>query len=60
MNHDVIEVLVQRPPDTKEAAFKLAREQYLYCPDNVEQGAGSLHALAASLWRSPSWYFWWD
>jgi hypothetical protein len=42
------------------AAAEAAVEQYAYCPDGVDQGVGSLSALAAGQVRSPSWYFWWD
>ena len=57
---DRLEVLVEKPPHCRDAAMRLAIEQYLYCPDNVDQGAGTVHDLAVSLWRAPSWYFWWD
>jgi hypothetical protein len=38
----------------------LARDQYLYCEDNVEQWTRTLEALAARLLRGEAWYFWWD
>jgi hypothetical protein len=38
----------------------VAREQYAYCPDIVDQGVGSIGELAAEHVCSPSWYFWWD
>ena len=60
MRHDLMELIVAQPPATRAAAERLALEQFLYCPDNVEQGARTLHNLAVSLWRAPSWYFWWD
>lgn len=57
---DVVECSVGRPPTTREDALALAREQYLYCPDIVNQGVESIENLAALLMRSKSWYFWWD
>jgi hypothetical protein len=38
----------------------LAWEQYWYCLDIVDQGVGSVSALAATLLNSTYWYFWWD
>jgi hypothetical protein len=57
---DVIEMTVARPPATKEEALALAREQYIYCPDIVDQGTESVAALAAGLLNSRVWFFWWD
>lgn len=57
---DVIEFTVERPPQTREEAMELARLQFIYCPDIVHQGVGSLEALAATLLNGPVWYFWWD
>lgn len=60
MTHDTIEFDVARPPTSREAAMRLAELQYDYCPDNVDQGVGSIEALAAMLLGSRIWYFWWD
>lgn len=60
MSNDIVECLVDRPPATREAALVLAREQYLYCPDIVDQGVESVEALAATLLNGRVWYFWWD
>jgi hypothetical protein len=56
----VVEMLVSRPPSTLERAMELAREQYVYCPDIVDQGTGTILALAETLLDAPVWYFWWD
>jgi len=53
-------VRVQSRPPTREAALELAREQYVYCSDIVDQGVQTLSALAAVLMQSAWWYFWWD
>jgi hypothetical protein len=60
LSGDVLECAVNRPPTDKETAFRLAHEQYLYCADIVDQGVGSLYALAAQLINSRTWSFWWD
>lgn len=57
---DVIEYAVARPPESDSAAMELAWQQYLYCPDIVTQGVGSVATLAAILRGSSRWYFWWD
>jgi hypothetical protein len=57
---DVIEMIVTRPPTTREDALALAKEQYLYCADIVQQGTESIEVLAAGLLNSRVWYFWWD
>jgi hypothetical protein len=56
----VIQCTVSKPPTTKEAAMKLAWEQYHYCPDIVWQGVGTISDLAATLLNHDIWYFWWD
>lgn len=57
---DTVEFTVDHPPTTDEACRQLAREHYIYCPDIVDQGVGSLEALAEALKESRTWYFWWD
>ncbi len=60
MTCTVMECHVERPPQTQEEAMVLARQQYYYCPDIVEQGVEDLSSLAASLLKAPLWFFWWD
>lgn len=57
---DEVECHVARPPDDRKAALALAAEQQAYCSDIVEQNAGSVAALAATLLDAAVWYFWWD
>jgi len=57
---DVIECEIARPPGDQESATVLAREQFVYCADIVDQGVGSILALAAVLKGARYWYFWWD
>jgi len=55
-----LNVRVARRPATPEEALELARLQYEYCHDIVDQGVDTLSALAASLMAHDWWYFWWD
>lgn len=57
---DVVEMQVERPPSTKLDALRLAKQQYLYCQDIVDQGTRTLESLAAVLLDGTSWFFWWD
>jgi hypothetical protein len=57
---DTIELLVRSPPTTRQQALELAQAQYVYCPDIVDQGEGTVEALAASLLDNTRWFFWWD
>jgi hypothetical protein len=57
---DVVEATVARPPIEKEDCYRLAREQYTYCGDIVDQGVETIDALAAILRDGRAWYFWWD
>jgi hypothetical protein len=57
---DVVEMLVEFPPSNKVDALKLAKQQYLYCQDIVDQGTQTLEVLAAGLLGGTSWFFWWD
>ena len=60
LSHDVMNIRVKSRPPTRKAGLELAREQYVYCSDIVEQGTQTLSALAAVLMESDWWYFWWD
>lgn len=57
---DAIELAVRQPPTTRIDALKLAAEQYVYCPDIIDQGTGSIATLAALLSGGIAWSFWWD
>lgn len=60
LTHDVIECSVENPPQTEEECRELAWQQFAYCADIVEQGVGTVGALASGLRDSSYWYFWWD
>ena len=57
---DQMELRVGNPPADWEAALQLAREQYVYDYDIVDQGVGTINQLAREVGRAGSWYFWWD
>ena len=57
---DVIEFEIARPIADRATAYDVALEHYLYCGDNVDQGVGTIDALAAYLVGARYWSFWWD
>jgi hypothetical protein len=57
---DVLNLRVARRPETRDEAMALAREQYAYCNDIVDQGVRTLSNLAAGLMANDWWFFWWD
>lgn len=58
ISHDTLEFRAM--PLEKDTAIKIAKEQYELCPDIVDQGIGTIGALAHSLTQSTVWFFWWD
>jgi hypothetical protein len=60
LNMDVLNLRVARKPATRDEALELARAQYAYCNDIVDQGTDYLSVLAADLMAHNWWYFWWD
>ena len=62
LSSDTVEFMVGAPPTSVEDACDLALEQYIYCPDLVEQCMpdGDVNTLAAYLYNNSNWYFWWD
>ncbi len=59
MTHDILQFAVPAPVE-KSQALSLAWEQYVWCPDIVDQGCGIVEALASTLCQSTVWFFWWD
>lgn len=57
---DTMNLRAARRPKTRDEALELAREQYVYCTDIIDQGVDTYSALAASLMHDDWWYFWWD
>jgi uncharacterized protein DUF4253 len=60
INADTMNLRVRTRPGSRADALALARAQYRYCPDIVDQGVGTLAALAAVLTADDWWHFWWD
>lgn len=60
INGDTMNLRAARRPKSRDAAMALAREQYGYCPDIVDQGTDTIAALAATLMASEWWSLWWD
>lgn len=61
MTSGTVEMRVLRPPTTWEEAFTLAKEQYIYAPDVVDQWlGGNFTALVKTLLNGHVWLFWWD
>lgn len=54
---DLCEFIIQGKPKNW---LELAKQAYEICPDIVDQGAGSVEALAAEMRRTQRLYFWWD
>ena len=59
MGFDVMQLVVAAPPTDPVQAELLAREHYAFCPDNIDQGVGSLEDYVPLVMGS-EWYFWWD
>ncbi|MEU9804346.1 DUF4253 domain-containing protein [Mycobacterium sp. NPDC050853] len=59
VDFDFIEVEVTRPPGA-DLALPVGYEHYGFCPDNIDQGAGTLSAYARGITGARTWSFWWD
>jgi hypothetical protein len=55
----IIELQVESPPRVLEAAHKVAFEHFVYCPDVVYEGIGTVGNLAGELLDGQLWWFWW-
>lgn len=60
LSSDVLNLTVVRKPQSRDEALALAREQYAYCADIVDQGVGTINHLAKGLMAYDWWFFWWD
>jgi len=59
VDFDAIEVEVTRPPGA-DLSVPVGYEHYGFCPDNIDQGAGTLSAYARAITGARTWSFWWD
>ncbi|MFD5931148.1 DUF4253 domain-containing protein [Streptomyces sp. NPDC060333] len=61
LGFDELHLSVAAPPATRAAALPVAAEHFAFCPDNVWQGSGSVHAYAdEAVVGARTWGFWWD
>ncbi len=60
LGFDTLDLSVAAPPTSEEHALHVAAEHWAFCPDNIDQGAGSLREYAAAIQDANSWSFWWD
>jgi len=60
ISSDTINLKVSSKPTNRDQALALARDQYVYCSDVIDQGVQTYSALAAALMANDWWYFWWD
>ena len=57
---DTVDLLVERPALSRQAALAVAAEHFAFCMDNIYQGAGSIRRYAAGLPGTAIWSFWWN
>ncbi|MFH8339109.1 DUF4253 domain-containing protein [Streptomyces sp. AM6-12] len=60
LGFDALLLSVAAPPADRAEAEAVAAEHFAFCPDNITQGTGSLHAYAKELIGETTWFFWWD
>jgi hypothetical protein len=57
---DTLTLAVGRPARDLAPATAIAAEHFAFCPDIIQQGAGSIHEYAPLLVNQELWPFWWD
>jgi hypothetical protein len=57
---DTLTLAVGRPARDLGSATAIAAEHFAFCPDNVQQGVGTIREYAESLVDAELWPFWWD
>ena len=55
-----VQLLVERPPHTTEAAQAIAAEHLAFCDECAGQGLRDIPKITASIVNAPTWTFWWD
>jgi hypothetical protein len=55
-----IELLVERPVYSREAALAVAAEHFAFCSENFYGGGDSIASYADDLPGAAIWSFWWD
>jgi hypothetical protein len=57
---DTLTISVAAPPATLTDALPIAAERFAICPDQIEQGFGTMTALAEATVDAGVWWFWWE
>lgn len=60
ISYDTLEMYLSKPVTSEDKSMKIAEEQYGFCADIIEQGTGTIKALAETIVNSNVWFFWWD
>jgi len=60
LGRDSLTLFIPKPVTDKEIAVSIAKEQYVYDNDLVDQNTGFLNDLVAQILNSHVWNFWWD
>jgi hypothetical protein len=60
LEFDTMTLVAMRCPTTDDESLAVAAEHYMFCPDNIDQGVGSIRAYAKALKKLARWDFWWD
>lgn len=60
LSSDTLTLAVGRPPRDLASATAIAAEHFAFCPDNIQQGPGSIREYASLLVDQELWPFWWD
>jgi hypothetical protein len=60
MGTDTLILAVGRPPRDLASATAIAAEHFAFCPDNIQQGIGTIREYADALVGEQVWPFWWD
>jgi hypothetical protein len=56
----ILQVLVERPPRSLEAAQQIAAEHWAFADECADLGLPDIPSIAASLVNAPIRTFWWD
>ena len=60
ITYDTLECLISHPPQTREQALELSKEQYIYSGIETIENLSDIVSQAAGIVNNTTWYFWWD
>jgi len=60
LSTDTLALAVGRPARDSTSATAITAEHFAFCPDNIDQGPGSIEDYAPALVNLTRWDFWWD